>query len=408
MDTSGFPALSRLPRDRMPVVLLGGLNVVRALGLARIPVIVASPDDDEPALFSRYCTARWKLPPLARPRMVVDALLSLAARLRSIYAAPVPLFYSNDDYLRLVDAYREELEPRFRLMLNEPATTLALLDKDRFARFALERKLPVPCTLSWETLAAHPGPVLVKPATKQGWEARPALAELFEGNKARVWPDGATARAEAALARVQPDVVFSEYVDGGDTDLWCFDGVADERGEVMASHVGRKLRCSPPLTGDSSYIELAEEPELQRLGREIAKAIPLRGIFNMDLKRDPATGRFYLLEVNARCNLWLYIGARNGMNLAKIFYDYLMRGERPREAHYRARYRWVDFKLDRAAYRALAADGRLTLARWATSLCAPKVYSLFAWRDPHPFFVQMLRRVRHRASSIALPRLEKS
>jgi D-aspartate ligase len=408
MQHGNLSDLRRLPRRRLPVVLLGGLNVARALGLAGIPVVVACSDDEEPALFSRYCTAIWRLPPLRQAEAVCQSLESLAARLRAIYPCSVPLFFSNDDYLRFVNAHRERLEARFRMLLNEEATTLALLDKDRFARFASERGLPVPRDLSWETLATHAGPVLVKPATKQGWEARPALAELFEGNKARVWPDGATARAEAALARVQSDVVLSEYIEGGDTDLWCFDGVADEHGEVMASHVGRKLRCSPPLTGDSSYIELVDEPQLQRLGREIARAIPLRGIFNMDLKRDPATGRFYLLEINARCNLWLYIGARNGMNLAKVFYEYLVRGDRPREMRYRARYRWIDFKLDRAAYRALASAGRTTFPGWIASLCAPKVYSVFAWRDPGPFIAMLLHRVRRRAKNAGVPGLESS
>ena len=42
---------------RLPAVLLGGLNVCRALGLAGIPVIVGAPAH-EAAFASRYCW-RW-------------------------------------------------------------------------------------------------------------------------------------------------------------------------------------------------------------------------------------------------------------------------------------------------------------------------------------------------------------
>ena len=106
------------------------------------------------------------------------------------------------------------------------------------------------------------------------------------------------------------------------------------------------------------------------MGREIAAMLPLKGIFNMDFKRDPASGRFYLLEINARCNLWLYMGAKNGLNLAKVLYDYLVTGCECAPPGYRERYRWLDFALDRSAYRMLAAQGHITRTRWLATLAA--------------------------------------
>jgi predicted ATP-grasp superfamily ATP-dependent carboligase len=311
------------------------------------------------------------------------------------------LFYSNDDYLQLVSAFRARLEGRFRLMLNDEASTRAMLDKARFAEFAARRGLPVPASLVWEgkgrnSLAARGGPVLVKPASKVATKEIPGLASLFEGGKALVRPTGPAVRNDAAIARVRGHLVFHEYVPGQDEDLWCFDGVADETGRVLAAHTGRKLRCAPPLTGDSSYIELAHDGDLAALGREVAAAVPLKGIFNMDFKRDPQTGRFYLLEINARCNMWLYMGARNGLNLARVFYDYLVAGRRPAATAFRTRYRWIDFALDRNAYRAMAAEGRINRAKWLRSLCAPKVYALFAWHDPGPFLEMLAGRLRRR------------
>jgi D-aspartate ligase len=386
---------------RPPVVLLGGLNVVRALGLGAIPVIVATHDVEEPALDSRHCAGFWRLPPLADAEGVVESLIALSAQLRRRFTSPAPLLYSNDESLRFVSDHRARLEGCFRLLLNDEAATLAMLDKQRFAEFAAQHRLPVPASLRWDGqgadgLAARPGPVLVKPASKTGMGAVPGLASLFGTAKALVRPNGMAVRGDPAMERLRRHLVFHDYVPGDDRELWCFDAVADRCGGVIACHTGRKLRCAPPLTGESSYIELAHDAELEAVGREIAASIPLKGIFNMDFKRDPVTGRFYLLEINARCNLWLYMGAKNGINLAKVFYEFLVGGRVPAAVAYRARYRWLDFALDRAAYRELARQGKLTRARWLATLAAPKVYALFAWHDPAPLVRAMARRVRRR------------
>ena len=73
-------ALNRL---RPPVMLLGGINLVRALGLARIPVIVASPSAYTPAMSSRYTIGRCELPrngeELVAPR-ILDVHLAVERR----------------------------------------------------------------------------------------------------------------------------------------------------------------------------------------------------------------------------------------------------------------------------------------------------------------------------------------
>ena len=75
------PSLPEHVFDRIPVVLLGGVNLVRALGLAGIPAIVASAKEDEPALASRYCTARCLIPSPSQGDAAVDALVTIGDRL---------------------------------------------------------------------------------------------------------------------------------------------------------------------------------------------------------------------------------------------------------------------------------------------------------------------------------------
>jgi predicted ATP-grasp superfamily ATP-dependent carboligase len=124
--------------------------------------------------------------------------------------------------------------------------------------------------------------------------------------------------------------------------------------------------------------------------------IGLKGVFKMDFKRHAASGRFYLLEVNARFNLWHYLGAKGGVNLAQVAYDYLTRGARSAPQQARTRYRWLSPRLDYLAYRSLAAGGELSAAGWLASLVSSrKVYDLFAWTDPMPLAVVLWDELKH-------------
>jgi hypothetical protein len=75
-----------------PVVLLGGLNIVRALGLAKIPAIIASSERRTPSMASRYCAGSIALPPLSERRAYVEALAQAGRRLAAQHGAPLPLF----------------------------------------------------------------------------------------------------------------------------------------------------------------------------------------------------------------------------------------------------------------------------------------------------------------------------
>ena len=370
-----------------PVVLLGGLDIVRALGFARIPAIIASLERRTPAMASRYCSGTIALPPGAGRDALVDALVRAGRWLAAHYGAPVPLFYDNDDRLALVQDYRDALGRHFALLLNEPTLADALLDKARFQALAESRGLPVPRRIPWDALADEAGPVLVKPKVRLGWDHSAVRTQLFGGaGKARVFDSGRAAYDDRLVRQLAGQLTFQEYVPGDDSSIWSFHGFAAPGGELLAWFVGRKIRTYPALTGDSAYLRLAQEPELERLGRETVARLGLAGVFKMDFKRSGANGRFHLLEINTRFNLWHHLGAKNGVNLPRVAYDYLVHGTRPREVPAKLAYRWLSFSYDRQAYRELAAAGKLSALRWLWSLVqAPKVYAIFSWTDPAPF-----------------------
>ena len=396
-----FDALSP---DRPPVVLLGGVNLVRALGLAGIPAIVASSDPDEPAFASRYCVGRVVLPPVSRAAAVIEALIDLSAQLFRTLGRHVPLMYGNDNWLELIYAHRDRLDGHYLMVLNDTSVALALMEKAQFQALALQRGLPVPLGLRWEgegdnSLKGFHKPVLVKPRHKFEWHDSPLHELLFtDDGKALVFEDGAAAMAHPLVECYRNQLLFQEFIPGDDQQLWSYHGYADEDGEVIASFVGRKIRTYPPITGESAYIEMVCDPALSAFGKQMAARLPLRGPFKIDFKKDARDGRLVILEINARYTLWHYLGAVNGVNLASAAYAYLMDGTRAQPAtQYSTAHRWVYMKLDFLAYRALARTGELDLLGWLRSLMgARRVYNVFAWNDPGPLAAMWVGRFTRR------------
>jgi D-aspartate ligase len=398
----------RLSRDRPPVVLLGGTNLVRALGMAGIPAIVASTDPDEPSLASRHCIARIVLPPLSRPDEVIDALLELSAEIMGLIGRRVPLMYGSDDQLELIYAHRDRLQGHFLMILNDSEVAQALIEKGRFAELAQARLLPAPLTLRWEgtgidSLRNWSREVLVKPKLKLDWHDSPLHERLFtDDGKAMIFANGEQAMSHPLVERYRNQLTFQEYVPGDDSNLWSFHGYADENGEVIASFVGRKIRTHPPITGESAYIEMVRDPGLSTFGRMMAARVPLRGPFKIDFKHDARDGRLLVLEINARYTLWHHLGAANGINLMRVAYDYLLEGTRPAISNYSTRKRWVYLRYDFQSYRALAKRGELSLLGWLRSLIGvPKIYNYFSWSDPGPFAALWIGRITRRARRAA-------
>ena len=392
MSTTWSLPYHSLSPDRPPAVLLGGVNLVRTLGLAGIPAIVASPDRYEPALASRYCVGGGVLPPFDSGEPAVDALVDLGSRLSERLGRRVPLVYGSDDALAFIYAHQARLERYFIFLVNEPRIANGLLTKDRFQELAAECGLPVPRALTWgdgpDSVARRQGPVLVKPREKSDWHHSALCQRLFGGDgKALIFESGAAAAAHAEVAHFHESLIFQEYIPGGDGDHWSFHGMADEHGEVLASFVGRKIRTYPTTVGESAFIELARDEGLAAIGRDIARRCPIKGVFKMDFKRDPGTGKWYLLEVNARYTLWHYLAACNGLNLIGTAYDYLVHGRRPvTEPDYLTRFRWISLPLDFKAFREMRGRGEITTLGWLRSIVFSRnVGNVIALNDLGPW-----------------------
>jgi len=373
----------------VPAVLLGDLNMLRCFSRSKVPTIVASSDPREPTLRSRHARQRVLIAPFEETERVLDDLEAIGRA----YPSRPTLFYGTDLQLVTIARNRERLEKYFRLRLPPSELVESLVNKGRFRILAKELGLPVPATLtSHEVEDAHevseriPGPWLIKPNRHEGWFKQAALQKTGPSKALRAETAADLHRIFAMVRDHTEEFVIQEYIPGGEEHIYSFHAYMDENAAILGHFVGKKIRTFPREAGISTYLELVKEPAVVELGKAIVAKLGLIGPVKIDLKRDPRSGRYYVLELNARFNLWHYLGSVCGVTLALIAHaDLTGQASPPRAADYRTGVRWLSFGSDlRSFLRSYGPSGEIGLRGWLASLCGPKIYDVFAWDDPLP------------------------
>jgi len=380
-----------------PAVVLSGLSILRCFADEEIPTLVISANPGDVTLRSRYCRQKRLIAsPVSEPARAISDLEELG---KSFSERPV-LYYGDDSMLLLISRNRERLAKYYRFQLPEPELVEQLVDKTQFACLADSGGLPVPRTVTSgragtakEALKFVSLPCVVKPNLHEGWCERRAVTQRggIPQKALRAENAGQLDSLYRTVGEFTNDFVVQEYVPGGDDCIYSFHGYFNSHSEPLAWYVGRKIRTYPKESGASTYLELVKEPEVVELGMEILKKLKFVGPVKIDFKKDPARNRYYLLEINARFNLWNYLGAASGVNLPLIAYRDLTGQACEPQTDYRTGVRWLAFGDDlRTFVRHYRPAGELSWGRWLRSYGSKKVYQTFSWRDPYPFVVSLL------------------
>lgn len=381
-----------------PTVVLSGLSLLRCFAGKRIPSVVISAVPDDVTFHSRYCIQKRVIAsPGAEPARAARDLIELG---KSFFEKPV-LYYADDPMLLLISRNRESLARYYRFQMPESEIVQQLVDKTRFAGFAECNELPVPKTV---TSAQAPSaedalkllslPCVVKPDLREGWyECEAVMARGGAPTKALRANDADELAAVYRQVKLfTNDFVIQEYIPGGDECIYSFHAYFNRHSDPLAFYVGRKIRTYPNESGASTYLELVKEPGVVDLGVELLKKLRFTGPVKIDFKKDPVTNRYYLLEINARFNLWNYLGAACGVNLPLAAYQDLIGQTADAQRDYRTGVRWLAFGDDlRAFVRHYRPAGDLNWAGWLRSHASRKVYQVFSWRDPYPFVHSLAR-----------------
>ncbi|MFE9834861.1 ATP-grasp domain-containing protein [Streptomyces sp. NPDC005551] len=294
--------------SRVPAVLLridrnpfhhGTLGAVRSLGRAGVDVHVVADCAGSPVRRSRFVTELHPPPPPGASRRDIAATLLRVARR---VARPAVLIPMDDASAVAVGHLREELTPGYLLPRQPGPLAESVADKAELAGLCARTGIAHPVTLVPDSAAEAAAaawrlgmPVVAK------W-SRPWLVPAGTGLRSTVIVRSAQ-QAQTLYRRsaeAGSRLLFQAFLPPGPDRDWFFHGYADRSGAVRAGGPGRKLRAQPRGAGLTAVGQWMPNPRVQELAERLAGELGYRGIFDLDLRREGAAGRYHLLDFNPR------------------------------------------------------------------------------------------------------------
>ncbi len=114
-------------------------------------------------------------------------------------------------------------------------------------------------------------------------------------------------------------VLLQEKINGEEFDVAAIAG-ADH--ETVAGVAIRKFAISE--RGKASAGIVVADPKLYETANEILRRMKWRGPCELELMREESSGRYFLLEINARFPAWIFLSAAAGCNLPAIALDMML------------------------------------------------------------------------------------
>jgi protein-tyrosine-phosphatase/predicted ATP-grasp superfamily ATP-dependent carboligase len=303
------------------------LAVVRSLGRRGLRVHVCPFDYASPALRSRYIAAVHRLPPYnLDPEAWVAAVAGLFA------AEGFSLVVPCDDRSILPLQRHREAWGTTRIALPNQAAFEAFFDKGATRELAIAAGVPVapgeilgPGVEAGALVARYGLPLALKPRRSFALEriaARRSVSILAE--------EAGLAEALAHLSR-PADFLVEGFFEGSGVGV----SILAAEGEVLQAFQHHRVSESGPTGGSTYRVSAALDPALLAATEALARAASLTGVAMFEYRRDMATGRFVLLEVNARFWGSLPLAVAAGIDFPAQLFDLLVHGRRTPRIAYR-------------------------------------------------------------------------
>ncbi|EGV52465.1 hypothetical protein [Candidatus Endoriftia persephone] len=383
--------------SNIPVLILGGhenaLSILRSLSRHGIPVSFSA-TEGRPITFSRYGNKQYIIPLGAD---VFDYWSEL------LLGRPHPelnghlIFGCGDDAVQFLAENREELEKYYLLDEFIPEIHLAMLDKKETLRLA--KKIGIGTPRTWKVDAGSSieeltsqnieYPVIAKPVNSLVFRTR------FNGKKYLRADNQAELIANLkAASEKECDVIISEFIPGPDTLLSSFYTYIKSDGTPLFQFTKRVLRRFPPNHGGACYHITDWDQETAELGMKFFQGIGLRGMANIEFKKDPRDNQLKVIECNPRFTAAHELLVRSGMDIAYLIHQHMSGKFVPYTDSFRSNMRLLYPVNDYLAFRTMRQKGEITFPQWIASLAHPQVFPFFRLLDPYPSIHHFLKHFR--------------
>ena len=374
----------------MPAVILGGggtaLPVARSLRDAGVLVYALGTRTD-PVRFSRACET---FVPFERDGRIQ------ARWLEWLRTAPVGsvVLPCEDEGLELLARHRETLlELGLVPFEANDEVLLSMLDKRETYRLANEIGVETPLSFAIRTpddisaaLARIGYPCALKPVRSH------EFVRHFAGRKAFVvHREEELEEAFARAASAGVEMLITEIIPGPDDQFCSYYSYLDEHGEPLLHCTKRKLRQYPIGFGSGCFHVTDWNPEVAEVGLRFFQGVGLRGLGNVEFKRDARDGRLKLIECNHRLTAATGLLRAAGLDLPLFVYNRLLDRPLPQVERYRRGFTMWYPTRDVRAFVAYRRQGQISRLAWVRTVLRRHHLPVASLADPRPALAHHLR-----------------
>jgi D-aspartate ligase len=371
-----------------PAVVVGldcitGLQAARILAARGVPVIGVASDP------KHFCCRTRIVQEVITADTEGPGLIAALEFLGSQLPGPAVLIPCTDASVLQIAHARQRLAGSYRIVLPETDVLLTLQDKIRFVRFAESIGLPVPATFLLHTRAeaekaavALSYPCMLKPTVRTPrWQSH-STVKVYRAES----EDELLALYDRCSAWAD-ELVAQEWIEGGDSELFSCNCYLDRHSVPQVWFVARKLRQWPPRIGVSCLGEECRNDTVRDYALQIFQKSGYQGLAYLEVKRDPNTGRHYLIEANlGRPTGRSAIVEAGGVDLLLTVYRDALGLPLPRSRTQRfTGAKWIFWRQDLRSALFYWRNGELSVTDWLRSLRGSKACAVFSWTDPLPF-----------------------
>lgn len=370
---------------RLPgaVVLGGGANavsVVRCLGRQGIKVYAVNTLN--PYLrYSRYCDLIYP----SRDGDIAEAWERYLLGDESEHLRGSVLLACNDTALEILIKNRENLSKRFVLDIMNKEAQLCMLNK--LSTYEAARSAGIPAPRFWrigngervgDIMGEASFPLMIKPVYSHKFEQRYGRKYLLAKNRSEL-------QGILDSVDMQEDkVILMEVIPGADDQLCSYYTYIDEKGEALFDFTKRIIRRFPPNEGNGCYHVTDRVDEVKELALKLFRSVGLKGVANVEFKRDHRDGKLKLIECNARFTAANCLLAKSGIDLASFVYYRLLGTQLKLPSSFKVGKRlWYPLQ-DFNSFSVLRNRAEITFGMWVKSIMHPQTFPYFAWDDPRP------------------------
>ncbi|NIO21785.1 MAG: ATP-grasp domain-containing protein [Candidatus Aenigmarchaeota archaeon] len=362
-----------------------GLGVLRTLAKKGIPIIVLDSDHCI-SRYSRFKKKFFKSPHPSENQSYLKFLVDLAREQR---INGWVVFPNSDEAVFVLSKHKDVLGKFYRIPTPPWQVIKNVYVKKETYEVAEKHGIPIPKTYYPTTLEELAEldlqfPIVIKPSIRDHFYNKVKIKAFRIANREEL-----IKTFRWICSYIDPsEVLVQEFIPGGPDHLYSFCPFF-KNGKTVMSIMARRSRQHPMDFGHAStFAELVDIPEIQRISEKFLRLIDFYGIAEVEFMQDPRNGEYKLIEVNPRVWGWHSLAIGAGVDFPYLLYQDMI-GEKVEVRPPANNIKWVRLTTDIPTVFLEVMRGRMKISDYLVTMKGKKQFAVLSLDDPLPFFAEI-------------------